>query len=230
MRQDKKLAISAIVAIVIVMVGVYYAINMPREDANAEYITLGQISNMIKTTTNVKAGVIQDKVNNISGVALTEVAKSTNSGVLERTGETSRDVFKRGQAELALYRETGPDGNEYVSATITNTGTSKFYLLSLGFAGYTKGGISTLTAYGINAGYSSDVWVDYPEPPITKAVILNPGESITTYIIGKWSLDEVKEPITDFSAGALYAYDVQGITTNQPTQHWSIRVPDDSSP
>ncbi len=230
MKQGKKLAISTTVAIMIAVAGAYYAVNIPKENATAENITLGQIANTIKTTTNLKATVIQDKINSIDGVALTEEARSTNSGTLERTEETSKEIFERGQAELVLHRGIGPDGNEYVSATITNMGTSQFYLLSLGIAGYTKSGISTLTAYGVNADYSPDVWVSYPEPPITKPVILKPGESITSYINGKWYVNEVEEPITDFSAGALYGYEVQGITTDQPTPHWSIRVPDDSLP
>ncbi len=230
MKQGEKLAISTIAAIMIAVVGVYYAVNIPKESATAENITLGQIANTIQSTTNLRATVIQEKVNSIDSIVLTEEAKSTNSGALERTGEIYKEIFKRGQAELVLNRGIGSDGNEYVSATITNTGTSQFYLLSLGIAGYTKGGISTLTAYGVNADYSPDVWVGYPEPPITTPVILKPGESITSYINGKWYVNEVAEPITDFSAGALYGYEVQGITTDQPTPHWSIRVPDDSLP
>jgi hypothetical protein len=227
--KQRKITITIIIAVTIAIIGATYTASL-HNNIEAENLTLGQISNIIKSSTNLRADVVNAKVSDVNGVTLTEIAKSTNSNTMEIKDGDKKEIFKRNLAELSLNKAVASDGREIISTTLTNSGTTKFYVLSLGIAGYTKSGISSMTAYGINADYSPTVWEGYPEPSITEPFLLNPGESTTSYIVGQWNQKETMEPITEFGAGAVYDFEIQGLTTDQPTQHWSIRVPDDSPP
>ncbi|MGH9876522.1 MAG: cupredoxin domain-containing protein [Nitrososphaerales archaeon] len=169
--------------------------------------------------------VLKEKIDAVEGVALTQVGKTTRSESIERTPEGyGKPIYNDGQAELILSHGITSDGQDIVAATVTNTGTSKIYVASLIIGGATSSGIGTLSAYAIDHGYSPAVWGNIQKPSITEPVALNPGESITAHISGKWNVAAAaNEPITTFSVGAGYTYDTT-ITEYKEGNNWSISI------
>ncbi len=106
------------------------------------------------------------------------------------------------------------NGQDIISTTITNTGKQRFYLVGLliqeeqQFQKTGAGGIQNLDAYLVNVGYSPEVWDKIPKPPVTEPVALNPGESFSGHMIGKWIEDVTQKPINSFSIGASYVYNI----------------------
>jgi len=174
--------------------------------------------------------VVNEKIETAEGVALIQVGRTTRSESIERTPEGGRSIYNDGQAELILLHGTTSEGQDIVAATLTNTGTSKFNVGSLLMEGGTTTGVAPLTAYAIDDDYSAAVWGDIQKPSITEAVLLNPGESVSAYIVGKWNVAAAaNEPITNFSVGAGYTYDTT-VTEYKAGNDWSISITNFSLP
>jgi len=141
---------------------------------------------------------------------------------------TPKSVFNDGQSELALLHGVNSAGQDIIAATLTNTGTSKIYVASLLITGATSNGIGPLSAYAIDDDYSPAVWGNIQKPAVTEPILLNPGESVTAHISGKWNIAG-NEPITTFSAGAGYTYD-NTITEYKEGNNWSISISDINLP
>jgi len=192
---------------------------------------LGQIGASVKPI-YPQVTVVKDKISSIGGLDLVEVAKSPTSVSIERVNGTSKGITNDGQATLSLkHAIAAVDGQDVIAATVTNTGTTKFYLTGFLIKGGTTipgtqaGGIQNLDAYVVDDGYSPEVWGSIPRPAITQPVVLNPGESMSAYIKGKWIEGVTNEPINSFSVGVRYVYDV-GAIGYEPGNAWSISISD----
>jgi len=174
-----------------------------------------------------QVAVAKEKISSLEGAALTELAKATESDTVLKDAEgTSKSLVKAGQAELTLLRGANAGGQDIIAATLTNTGTSDIYVASLLITGAAMNGISPLSAYAIDDDYSPEVWVNIQKPAVTEPMLLNPGESVTAHITGKWNIAGLgDEPITTFSAGAGYTYDPT-VTEYKEGNNWSISISD----
>lgn len=212
----KWLIISVIVigAIAITAFAAAYSVLLTNPtQAQAQDASLGQILNSISPI-NVQATVVKDRLSSVDGVSLTEVAKSTTSETTESVGGTIKSVFIDGQAEVAILKgvPNPATGDNTIAFRITNTGKDSFKIVSLGMEGQTKSGYIPMQVLAV-----SEKNFETPQVNIRDAVLLNPGESMTGYIIGKWKAVEISEDITEFRAGAVYRYE-----TGDSVKVWSI--------
>jgi hypothetical protein len=196
---------------------------MQQEQAQGQQ-SLGQIANSLKPI-YPQVGVAKEKISSLEGTAVTELAKTSTSETIEKTADgTPKSVFKDGQSELALLHGVDSAGRDIIVATLTNTGTSKIYVASFLIAGATNSGLQPLSAYAIDDDYSPAVWGSIQKPAVTEPVMVNPGESVTAYISGKWNVAAAgNAPITTFSVGAGYTYDTT-VTEYKEGNNWSISI------
>lgn len=181
--------------------------------AQAQDASLGQVLRSISPI-NVQATVVKDKVTNVNGIALTEVSTRTTSMTTEDVNGTIKSVFKNGLAEIAILKGSNTvTGNDTIAFRITNIGKDSFKIVTLGLEGQTKSGFSPMQVLAV-----SEKNFDTPIVNIRDAVLLNPGESMTGYIIGKWRATGINEDITEFQAGAVYRYE----NTDGSVKVWSI--------
>lgn len=198
--------------------------------ADAQNSDLSQIVNTVKPI-YPQVTVMKNKILTADGVALTQLGRSTTSETIERVDGVSRSVFNEGQAELALYHVVDANGQNVIVATITNTGTSKFYLTGLTIEGGSSDGIFPLVAYAASSAYSPQVFPGIPKPPVTEPLAVNPGESVSAIFSGKWNIENTSKPIGTFNAGAVYTYEIVENMDEKPgIYNWGISVLDTKLP
>ncbi len=73
--------------------------------------------------------------------------------------------------------------------------------------GETSTGLTPITSTALDADYSEAVYGSIPKPTLTTLVTMNPGDSLSAYIKGKYDEQLIGQPITQFGASALYYYD-----------------------
>lgn len=206
------LGIAAYVGIIIYM----------QQQAQAQDMSLGQLANSLKPI-HPPVVVVLGKLDNVNGAALTEIAKSSASESVARENGVSVPIPKQGQAEIALYKGVAPDGSDIMSVTITNAGTQKFHLTEFAIGGETPVGMASLAATALDADYSPSVYGNMPKPAMTQLATMNPGESLSAYIKGKFAEQTTGQPITKFGGSALYYYE-QGAPDYNSGFNWSIAV------
>jgi hypothetical protein len=218
----KKILVPVIIAVTIGIIASVGIITYMEQQAQAQNVSLGQLANSLKPI-HPQVIVVPGKLDNVNGAALTEIAKNNVSGSIARENDVSMPVQKQGQAEIALYTGVAPDGNDIISVTITNVGTEKFYLKEFAIGGETSTGIAPLAATALDSDYSPSVYGSIPKPAMTQLVTMNPGESLSAYIKGKFTEQTTGQPITKFGGSALYYYE-QGTPDYNSGFNWSIAV------
>lgn len=175
-------------------------------------ISLTELANSMKPIyPNVT--VIPGKLpSSIDGIALREVAKNAVSGSIIRDQKlgVTNGIEKEGLAEITLYMaaDSNRNDNNIVAVGLTNIGNDKFFLKQFGISGQTsRTGMAPLTATVLDSDYSPEVWGSIPKPVLTQLIVMNPGDSVSAYIKGKYSEQFTGELIDVFSAGASYYYD-----------------------
>lgn len=191
---------SIIISALIVAIVVVTAFTIPNIYTDAQVTSTGQTLNSIKQMTPV-AVVVKEKLAQVDNVPLTPIGKTTTShferGELYETND--------GLAEMTLSHGVSSDGQDIIAATITNTGQEKFYVKIFGLNGETDQRISALGSLAIDSDYDPNV---SPNMPASKTVVvLNPGESLSSHIKGKWTVSEINQPITKFGGTVLFYFD-----------------------
>ncbi|HXG06791.1 MAG TPA: hypothetical protein VNI77_05630 [Nitrososphaera sp.] len=180
--------------------------------AQAQEPSLGQLLRSIRPIT-VQPTIVNEKLTSVDGILLTEVAKSTTSLTTESVDGMIKSVTQDGQAEIAILRGTNPGtADNIIAFRITNTGQNSFKIVSFGMEGSTKSGFIPMKVLAVSEKNNAKLNV-----AIRDAVLLNPDESMTGYIIGKWKAAEINEDLTEFQAGAVYRYE-----TADTVKVWSI--------
>jgi|GEM_PF-538626 len=171
--------------------------------------------------------VLREKMEVLDGVRLTQLAASSQSESIQRTTEGYGKTMSRyDQAELILSHGIAPGNDDIAAVTVTNIGTSRMYIVSLLITGATERGLAPVVVHAIDDDYSPEVWGNIQKPAVTEPMLLNPGESVTAYITGKWNIAATgNEPITTFSVGAGYTYDPT-VTEYKEGNNWSISITD----
>jgi hypothetical protein len=173
--------------------------------------------------------VAKGKLTAVEGIELKEVAKSISSESIVTNDKSPyfRDVIrKQDLAELTLQHGVVANGADILAFSITNTGTDRLYLEMLTITGLTPPRIGEFTGWAVHAGYLEEP----PEtraivrPTITEPVVLKPGESLSGYIIGKWLLPGIDEPIVTFTVHAFYNYKPGAANYNR--LDWEIHTPE----
>jgi hypothetical protein len=116
------------------------------------------------------------------------------------------------------------DDNNVVAVTITNIGSERFFLKQFAIGGETsRTGMAPLTASVLDSDYSPEVWGSIPKPLMTQLVKINPGDSISAYIKGKYTEQFTGELIDVFVGSASYYYD-QDTENHNDGFNWGISV------
>jgi YVTN family beta-propeller protein len=212
--------IAAAAAIITVMVSVLAITYDAQHDrAAAQNTSLRDIANSVKPVFP-QAMVSQGKLDNVNGVALSEVGRSVDSQSIVRDNGVSSGIQKQGQAEITISKATA-DGDDIIAVTVTNVGKDRFYLKELAIGGGTATGLTPITSTALDADYSEAVYGSIPKPTLTTLVTMNPGGSLSAYIKVKYDEQLVGQPITQFGASALYYYDKSAPDYNNGF-NWSI--------
>ena len=168
--------------------------------------------------------LINDIQRNIDGVQLVQV---TNNSISYTHIEDSKGILRLvpndGLARATLYHGITPDGRDIAEVTLTNTSTSKFYVEEFNMIGVAPDERPMIGSYAINADYSPQVWGNIPPPTSTKLTILNPGQSISEYVEGKWIEPVTNQTVYIFGGHVLFIYDKGDPNYNGPF-NWSIHV------
>ena len=174
-------------------------------------ISLSELANSIKPiypNATVVQGVLP---RSIDGIALKEVAKNTvsNSIIRDQKLGMSKGIEKEGLAEITLNMAADPgNDNNLVAVSLTNIGKDRFFLKQFAIGGQTsRTGMAPLAATVLDSDYSPEVWGSIPKPVLTQIIVMNPGDSISAYIKGKYSEQFTGELIDVFTGGASYYYD-----------------------
>jgi hypothetical protein len=222
---------SIVAAVAIATVSVFSLITYPlqdeRQQVQTKNISLGELGNSIKPI-YPNARVVQGKLpNSIDGVVLKQVVKNTFADSLVRDLEhgVSTGIEKQGLAEITLYMTADPsDGNNVVAVTLTNIGSDRFLLKQFAIGGETsRTGMAPLSASVLDSDYSPEVWGSIPKPVMTQLIIMNPSDSISAYIKGKYTEQFTGELIDVFVGSALYYYDLDTENYNNGS-NWSISL------
>lgn len=210
--------------ILILAVGVVVAISLSTiAYIQAQPVGLGQLANSL-TPITPQVTIVKEKLSTVNGVPIFQIAKNAKSDSLERTSDgVSKTIYKDGLAELTLSKGVMTNGQDVIAATITNMGSDRFYLKEFGLGGETESGIAPLEVTAIDSDYSPAVWGNHPKPSMTQVVILNPGESLTVHMEGKWTVSQINQPITKFGGGVLFYYD-KGTPEYNNGFNWSIGI------
>lgn len=220
-NSGKKTLITVITAVAIAAI-VIGSVIMYTQAQNAS----PTVAEVINTVTPIipQVIVVKDKVTSVNGVTLAEVAKTSTSNTIERVDAVSRLAFKDGQAELSLLYGVDPSRQHIIAVVLTNTGTSTFYVTALTMeAGNSETRIFPLLAYAVDMIKGVKTVENYPKAPITDPVVLNPNESLSAYIVGKWNIAELSKPIDVINVGATYYYQL-GLQTYKPGNIWNIGI------
>lgn len=189
-----------IIISLMVMIAVAAAFTIPNIYTNAQITSTGQTLNSIKEMSPT-AVIAKEKLTQVDGVSLTMIGQTTTSHFDH--GQSS-DV-NESLAEMTISHGTSSDDQDIIVATITNTGQEKFYVKKFGLGGETDQRISALGTLAIDSDYNPDI-SRYP-PASNETVVLNPGESLSAYIKGKWTVSEINQPITKFGGTVLFYFD-----------------------
>jgi hypothetical protein len=222
---------SIFAAVAIALVYAFFLTTYPspdeRQQVQTKNISLGELANSIKPI-YPETMVVQEKLpSSIEGVLLKQVAKNTASNSLVRDLEhgVSKGITKLELAEITLYMTADPkDDNNVVAVTITNIGSERFFLKQFAIGGETsRTGMAPLSASVLDSDYSPEVWGSIPKPVMTQLIIMNPGDSISAYIKGKYTEQFTGELIDVFVGSASYYYD-QDTENHNDGFNWIISV------
>jgi hypothetical protein len=228
--RKKALITSTIAAAVIAafaMAAITYN-NNSQQQAQGQNESLGQIASSV-TPIYPQVTAVNGSLNSVNGTSLAQLASSSTSESIKRTNGTSIPITNNGQAAISLKHAVASDGQDIIAVTVTNTDSAKFYLTGLLFKGGASipgtgaVGIENVEAYVIDRDYSPQVWGSIQKPAITHTVPLNPGESFSAYIKGKWLASPTNQPVDTFSVGARYEYNPSA-TAYELGNAWSISV------
>lgn len=189
-----------IIVSLVVIIAIAGALIIPNIYTSAQVTTSAQTINSIKEITPTTT-IIKEKIDQVNGIPLTIVGKTTTSHLEAGQSYSTNE----GLAEMTLSRGEFPDGQETFVATITNIGQEKFYIKKFGLGGETDKQISALGTLAIDSDYNPSV--SRYTPTSKDIVMLNPGESLSTYIKGKWTVSEINQPITKFGGTVLFYFD-----------------------
>jgi hypothetical protein len=78
---------------------------------------------------------VNGSLNIVNGTSLAQLASSSMSESVNRVNGTSVPITNTGQVTISLKHALTSNGQHIIAATITNTGTTKFYLTGLLFKG-----------------------------------------------------------------------------------------------
>lgn len=207
------IGVVAIAALAMALVYLPLASSGAQNQAQAQDASLGEVLRSIRPI-DVQAVAVNDKLSIVNGIPLTEATKNTTSETTEEINGAIKSVFKDGQAEIAILRGTNIATQDNIIAfRLTNTGTASFKIVELMVEGQTKSGYIPLQASAVSEGN-----FDKSNIATTDAVLLDPGESMTGYIVGKWKATEINEDVNEFRAGAVYRYE----NADGSVKVWSI--------
>ncbi|MGH9877282.1 MAG: hypothetical protein ACRD5H_06555 [Nitrososphaerales archaeon] len=198
---------------------------LQQSSPQARNISLSELANSIKPI-YPNATVVQGMLpSSIDGIALREIAKNTvsNSIIRDQKLGMSKGIEKEGLAEITLYMAADPgNDNNVVAVTLTNIGKDRFFLKQFAIGGQTsRTGMAPLAATVLDSDYSPQVWGSIPKPVLTRIIIMNPGDSISAYIKGKYNEEFTGELINVFGGSASYYYD-KGTEDHNNGFGWSI--------
>ncbi len=154
---------------------------------------------------------------NVVGVPLTELVSNSNSYRVDYN-EKGLPTFTHddGKVQITLYKGTKSGTDNVIAATVKNIGSATIYVGPI-----TIEGMVPIPSGA--AGYVSVLQAPSNISTINDAT-LKPGDSITTYIVGNWSV--LGKPINGFAAVAQYSYSYSnnpeirtvGYTINTPIE------------
>src|SRR5438105_9313177 len=130
------------------------------------------------THINPEIKVVNGTLTSVDGIALAEVRSTNVSTSMNDVNGNHVWIGKDNQARLSLKHGVSGDGQDIISVTITNNGTSKFYLIRLiliGGASIPNSGaigFQPINSEIVSEGYSPQVWGSILKPAITEAVTL----------------------------------------------------------
>lgn len=188
-----------IIVSLVVMIAVAAAFMIPNIYTNAQVTSTGQTLNSINEMSPT-AVIAKEKLTQVDGISLVIVGTTTTSHFDH--GQSSN--VNEGLAEMTLSHGTSDD-QDIIVATITNTSQEKFYVKKFGLGGETDQRISALGTLAIDSDYNPEV--SRYTPASKEIVVLNPGESLSAYIKGKWTVSEINQPITKFGGTVLFYFD-----------------------
>lgn len=205
-----KILFSIIVVAMIITITIAYSQAEINKESKSPIVAknyrLSELANSLKPI-YPEVNIIRGKVTTINGIELKEIARTTTSKyIIKDSNGISRVITKDGEAEFILYSSSIE--NKIIIATITNTNTVPFYITQFTINGGIQNGPMPLYAKAIDTDYSLEVFGYIPKPPITEPYLLNPGESLSVMINGKWSLELLNMSIDTISAGVQYDYDL----------------------
>lgn len=232
-------AVLAVVAVALVSVATYaqqgQQAQMPIEEEEQwaptpvyKGLTTGELATKIKPVYPVVT-VAKGKLTAVEGIELKEVAKSITSESIVANDKSPylRDIIhKQGLAELTLQHGIVANGLDILAFSITNTGTDRLYLEMLTITGLTTPRIGEFTGWAVHASYLEEPPETRAiiEPTITEPVALNPRESLSGYIMGKWLLPGIDEPVVTFTVNAFYNFESDAANYNR--LDWEIHTPE----
>ena len=155
--------------------------------------------------------------NQAVGIPLTELVSNSNSYRVDYNEKgLPTFIHDDGKVQITLYKGTKSGTDSVIVATVKNIGTATIYAGPI-----TIEGMVPIPSGA--AGYVSVLQASSNIPTISDAT-LKPGDSITTYIVGNWSV--LGKPINGFAAVAQYSYSYStdpevrtvGYTINTPIE------------
>jgi hypothetical protein len=230
MKFPKKIIVSTItvsgIAITIVLLALYFSeqhtVAQGLVGGTTKQTSLKEIANKL-VPIYPQISVVNGSIDNVDGVQLTKITDNSTSNSIIRTNGISKSTYKTGLAQMTLYDGTTNDGKHIVAITLTNIGTSKFFLKELTMGCETNSGIGAFGNSVIDSDYSAQVWGNIPKPTITKLVTLNTGDSISEYMKENWVEPVTNQPFTKLGGAALFFYDNEDKNYNNGF-NWGIGV------
>lgn len=221
------------VIIVVAIIAIFLASDKSTHSVTGEISKPENLTQVIELSNKIKIEypqvyLINGTQQKIDGVQLTQIANNTSSyGEIIGGKEIPQPVTKDTLAEVTLYEGTTPNGTNIVEVTIMNTGTSTLYLKKLVMMGSAAYGRPIIGSSAIDSDYSAQVWGNIPSPTSTKLRILDPGQSVSEYVKGKWIESVTNQTVNGFGGRALFYYDKNDINYNNGF-NWDIMVPNTS--
>ncbi|HKU50747.1 MAG TPA: hypothetical protein VJP79_12410 [Nitrososphaera sp.] len=221
---SRKVLLSAIGASVLIIAGFTAILGSATKQSTAQNPSLTELANSLEQI-HPKVTLSGEKISEVNGVALNQVGMTTTSTTTEWSEDGKRrPVSEDGQAQLTLAHAKSESGQDMLVGTVTNTGSKSFYLLGLTINGGTLKGPTPLGVDAVSAGWTPEVHPGLPQPPAIEPLIVGPGESVSASIDGRWTIPNTSTVIDTFEVGAIYSYDIQGVTTDEPVYNWSIGI------
>jgi hypothetical protein len=214
--------VAIVVAVSASFLTAYTSQHQQEPEAVPTNISLRELANSL-TPIYPEVTLSGEEVTTVDGIALRELDRTVTSETTQ-WDENGRRVplLKDGQAELTSSYARAANGDDIVVGTITNIGTARFYLIELVIIGGVANGVAPLSTEAVSAGWTPEVHPGVPQPPAIEPLIVEPGESVSAMIAGKWNVPHTSTVIDTFEVGAIYAYDIQGVTTEDPVYGWGM--------